>query len=58
MPMRCSVIAKNDALRLAAGKAGNAKAAGYRWEAINQAVLDVYLKVMTRRGEIGIQTHC
>jgi hypothetical protein len=25
------------------GEAGHARAAGYRWEAINQAVLDTYL---------------
>jgi glycosyltransferase involved in cell wall biosynthesis len=40
---------EDDALRLAAGRAGHAKAAGYRWETINQAVLDTYLKVMARR---------
>lgn len=40
---------EDDALRVAAGRAGVAKAAGYRWETINQAVLDVYLKVMARR---------
>jgi len=40
---------EDDALRLAAGRAGHAKAADYRWETINQAVLDTYLKVMARR---------
>ncbi|MEO9130141.1 MAG: glycosyltransferase family 1 protein [Sphingomonas sp.] len=40
---------EDDALRVAAGRAGHAKAAGYRWETINQAVLDTYLKVMARR---------
>jgi glycosyltransferase involved in cell wall biosynthesis len=39
----------DDALRLAAGRAGHARAADYRWETINQAVLDTYLKVMARR---------
>ena len=40
---------EDDALRLAAGRAGHARAADYRWETINQAVLDTYLKVMARR---------
>jgi phosphatidylinositol alpha 1,6-mannosyltransferase len=30
------------------GEAGQAKAAGYRWDTINQAVLDTYLDVMAR----------
>jgi phosphatidylinositol alpha 1,6-mannosyltransferase len=42
-------LCEDDALRLAAGRAGHAKAAGYRWETINQAVLDTYLKVIARR---------
>jgi len=41
---------EDDALRIAAGRAGHAKAAGYRWETINQAVLDTYLEVVARRG--------
>jgi glycosyltransferase involved in cell wall biosynthesis len=43
-------LCEDDALRLDAGRAGHAKAAGYRWETINQAVLDTYLKVVERRG--------
>ena len=35
------------------GWAGHAKAAGYRWDAINQAVLDTYLEVMARRGAVA-----
>ena len=37
------------AFRVAAGAAGHAKAAGYRWDTINQAVLDTYLRVIARR---------
>lgn len=40
---------EDDAFRLSAGQAGHAKAAGYLWETINQAVLDTYLKVIERR---------
>ena len=39
----------DDSARRAAGAAGHAKAAGYRWDAINQVVLDTYLDVLTRR---------
>jgi len=39
-------LAQNDAARHAAGAAGHAKAAGYQWDAINQAVLDTYLDVV------------
>ena len=35
--------------RRAAGAAGHAKAAGYKWDTINQAVLDTYLRVIERR---------
>jgi glycosyltransferase involved in cell wall biosynthesis len=42
-------LCEDDALRLAAGRAGHAKAAGYRWETINQGVLDTYLDVVARR---------
>ena len=40
----------DDALRLAAGRAGHAKADGYQWDAINEAVLQAYLRVIARRG--------
>ncbi len=36
-------------LRAAMGQAGHAKAAGYRWDTINQAVLDTYLTVTAAR---------
>ncbi len=36
-------IAGDPALRRSMGEAGHARAAGYRWDAINQAVLDTYL---------------
>lgn len=35
--------------RDAAGRAGHAKAAGYRWDRINQAVLDCYLALLAAR---------
>lgn len=41
-------IVTEPALRAAMGTAGHAKAAGYRWDTINQAVLDTYLAVMAR----------
>jgi glycosyltransferase involved in cell wall biosynthesis len=34
--------------RVGAGRAGVAEAAGYRWERINQTVLDTYLRVIAR----------
>ena len=37
--------AQDDALRLAAGAAGNARADTYQWSIANQAVLDAYLAV-------------
>ena len=40
---------EDDDFRLAAGRAGHAKAAGYRWDTINQTVLDTYLAVLERR---------
>ena len=46
VPERYKVLGE---LRAAMGRAGHAKAAGYRWDAINQAVLDAYLAVMARR---------
>jgi glycosyltransferase involved in cell wall biosynthesis len=36
------------AFRIGAGQAGVAEAAGYRWERINQTVLDTYLRVIAR----------
>ncbi|KQU56087.1 glycosyl transferase family 1 [Sphingomonas sp. Leaf339] len=42
-------IVADPALRLAMGAAGHAKAATYRWDTINEAVLDAYLAVMARR---------
>lgn len=40
---------EDESFRASAGAAGNAKAANYRWETINQAVLDTYLRVIERR---------
>ena len=42
-------IVAEPGLRHAMGRAGHAKAAGYRWDVINQTVLDTYLAVMARR---------
>ena len=42
-------IAGDPALRAAMGAAGQAKACAYRWDSVNQAVLDIYLDMMTRR---------
>ncbi len=42
-------LCEDGAFRIAAGRVGHANAAGYRWEAINQTVLDTYLKVIERR---------
>lgn len=39
---------EDDQFRLSAGRAGHAKAAGYRWDTINQTVLDTYLAVLER----------
>ena len=41
-------IVSNPALRAAMGEAGHRKAAGYRWDTANQAVLDVYLELAGR----------
>lgn len=43
-------IVEDAPLRRAMGEAGHAKADGYRWDTINQAVLDTYLQVAARRG--------
>ena len=40
---------EDDAFRAAAGAAGHAEAATYRWDTINQTVLDTYLRVIARR---------
>lgn len=42
-------LASDPALRASAGAAGHARMQAYVWEAVNQAVLDTYLEVMTRR---------
>jgi len=42
-------IVSDPALRQSMGEAGHAKAAGYRWDTINQTVLDTYLAVTARR---------
>ena len=39
---------EDDAFRTAAGAAGHAAAAGYKWDTINQTVLDTYLRVVAR----------
>ena len=38
-------VVADPALRAAMGEAGHARAAGYRWDLANQAVLDVYLEL-------------
>jgi len=42
-------IVTEPGLRQALGAAGHDKAAGYRWDTINQAALDAYLRLMARR---------
>ncbi|MET0308938.1 MAG: glycosyltransferase family 1 protein [Sphingomonas sp.] len=42
-------LAQDPELRTSAGTAGHAKAQAYKWDAINQSVLDTYLEVMARR---------
>jgi glycosyltransferase involved in cell wall biosynthesis len=37
-------------LRLRAGQNGHQRALGYRWDRINQSVLDTYLEVLAKRG--------
>jgi glycosyltransferase involved in cell wall biosynthesis len=41
-------IVAEPALRARMGQAGTAKAAGYRWDGVNQAVLDAYLELTAR----------
>ena len=43
-------LVKDDALRAAAGAAGHAKAAGYVWKTVNDAVIRAYLEVLAERG--------
>ncbi|MBC9031041.1 glycosyltransferase family 1 protein [Sphingomonas sp. JC676] len=43
-------LVQDPGLRKSAGAAGHAKARAYKWDVINQAVLDTYLEVMARRG--------
>ena len=42
-------IVREPGLRQRLGDAGHAKAAGYRWDAINQTVLDAYRALLARR---------
>ena len=42
-------IAADPALRRSMGEAGHARAARYRWDSANRAVLDTYLALMTER---------
>lgn len=42
------LLCQDGGLRAAAGRAGHAKADGYRWDAINQGVLDAYLALVER----------
>ncbi len=42
-------IVAEPCLRDTLGAAGHVKAAGYRWDSVNQAVLDAYLALMARR---------
>jgi phosphatidylinositol alpha 1,6-mannosyltransferase len=43
-------LAQDDALRLAAGRAGHEAAKVYEWEPVNEAVLTAYLDLLARRG--------
>ncbi len=49
-----ALLVEDDKARRAAGAAGHAKAAGYRWDAINQVVLDTYLSVADNTGRTKI----
>ncbi|SDA29345.1 glycosyltransferase family 1 protein [Sphingomonas sp. NFR15] len=50
---------EDEAFRLGAGRAGVAEAAGYKWERINQVVLDTYLRVIERtRAAEPVLEHC
>ena len=43
-------IVADPATRAAMGAAGHAKAAGYRWDVVNQAVVDTYLALLAGQG--------
>lgn len=43
-------LAQDDALRLAAGRAGHEAAKVYEWDPVNEAVIDAYLAMLARRG--------
>jgi glycosyltransferase involved in cell wall biosynthesis len=43
-------LAQDDALRLAAGRAGHEAAKVYEWDPVNEAVLTAYLDLLARRG--------
>lgn len=43
-------LAQDDALRLAAGRAGHEAAKVYEWDPVNEAVIDAYLALLARRG--------
>ncbi|MDB5678045.1 glycosyltransferase family 1 protein [Sphingomonas bacterium] len=42
-------LAQDDALRLAAGRAGHEAAKVYEWDPVNEAVIDAYLAMLARR---------
>ena len=44
-------LIQDPALRKSAGAAGHAMAQAYKWDAVNQAVLDAYLEVLERRAK-------
>lgn len=44
-----ATLVQDDAVRRAAGAAGHAKASAYRWDAINQTVIDAYMAALGRR---------
>ena len=57
MPTRCALSARTMPCATRPGAAGHAKAARYRWETINQAVLDAYLEVMARQANTAAPEH-
>lgn len=44
-----AALVADAALRRSMGEAGHAKAAGFRWDVVNEAVLQTYLKLMENR---------
>ena len=44
-------LIEDPALRRAAGDAGHQAAQPYRWEKVNEAVLESYLALLARRGD-------